>query len=67
MLLDNGSIVACGLKTVHYGHWYSQELAHCELEALQAARGLPNIVQCFGAFQLQDAEADESLLVIATE
>ena len=64
MLLDDGSIRPCAFKGVPYTSWYHKELAHCELTALQAALGLPNLVQCVGAFAICNPDGREMLSIV---
>ena len=66
MLLDDGSIIPCAFKGIAYSSWHQKELAHCELAALQAAKYLPNLVQCVGAFVVHNQDGLDSL-IIATE
>lgn len=66
MLLGDNSIKACAIKTLPYGDWIARECAHCELTALQAALGLPNLVQCLGAFKPQ-SRGGARHLIVATE
>lgn len=63
MLLGDKSIKPCAVKQVRYGTKDEKETAWLELADLQAALGVPNVVQCLGVFR----HTSRSCLVIVTE
>lgn len=64
--MRDGHWEACALKKLPYNKPREQEAAHAELEALQLASGMPNMVQGLAAFQHVCADTNQASVWIAT-
>lgn len=64
--MHDGVWEACALKQLPYQEEKQQEAVHSELEALQLALGMPNMVQGLAAFQHTCPHTHETSVWIAT-
>lgn len=64
--MHDGVWEACALKQLPYQEDVQQEAVHSELEALQLALGMPNMVQGLAAFQHTCPDTHETSVWMAT-
>ena len=62
--LADGSVEAGALKCLAYHCPEARRDGKAELAGLQAALGLPHLVQCLAAFEYQGANNRQSLAII---
>ena len=64
--MRDGHWEACALKHLPYGTFAQKQAADAELEALQLALGMPNMVQGLAAFKHLCPDTNQTSIWIAT-
>ena len=62
--MDDDTVKPCAIKKLAYTTSLEVYKANAELEALEAALGRPNLVQCLGACAHMDDALQEAVYII---